>query len=118
MVTIYSLATLDLKTDVEQSFNCLIIQNRQVVQSMGKPTDWALDDDMVDGLFFRDTLTGRRRGHPHLCKQERERPTPVLWRLSRTHAGRGKAIPVRWVLVLEMKVLCLVVLSANSAFHP
>jgi len=25
--------------------------------------DWTLEDDMVDGLFFCATLTGRRRGH-------------------------------------------------------
>jgi len=60
MVTIHSLAALDLKTGVEQSFNCLIIQNSQAV---GKPMDWALDDDMVDGFFFCDTLKSRRKGH-------------------------------------------------------
>jgi len=25
--------------------------------------DWTLEDDMVDGLFFCATLTGRRGGH-------------------------------------------------------
>jgi len=25
--------------------------------------DWTLEDDMVDGLFFCTTLTGRRGGH-------------------------------------------------------
>jgi len=26
--------------------------------------DWTLEDNMVDGLFFCATLTGRRGGHP------------------------------------------------------
>jgi len=30
---------------------------------MGRSIDWTLEDDMVDGLFFCTTLTGRRGGH-------------------------------------------------------
>jgi len=45
------------------SFNCLIVQNRQAMQSMGMSMDWTLEDNMVNGLFFCATLTGRRRGH-------------------------------------------------------
>jgi len=30
---------------------------------MGRSMDWTLEDDMVDGLFFCTTLTGRRGGH-------------------------------------------------------
>jgi len=30
--------------------------------------DWTLEDDMVDGLFFCATLTGRRGGRTHLYK--------------------------------------------------
>jgi len=30
---------------------------------MGRSMDWTLEDDMVDGLFFFATLTGRRGGH-------------------------------------------------------
>jgi len=48
---------------VEQTFDCLIVQNRQVVQSMGKSMDWTLEDNMIDGLFFCATLTGRRGDH-------------------------------------------------------
>jgi len=48
---------------VEQPFDCLIVQNRQAMQSMVKSMDWTLEDNMVDGLFFCTTLTGRRRGH-------------------------------------------------------
>ena len=56
------MATLDLGAGVEQPFGRLIAQNR-AVQSMGRSMDWTLEDDMVDGLFFCATLTGRRGGH-------------------------------------------------------
>jgi len=55
------LAALDLRIGVEQPFNCLVVQNRQALQSMGRSMDWTLQD-MVDDLFFRATLTGRRGG--------------------------------------------------------
>jgi len=33
--------------------------------------DWTFEDDMVDGLFFCATLTGRRGGHtPFVQPQE------------------------------------------------
>jgi len=54
------LAALDLGAGVEQSFDCLIVQNRQAMQSMGRSMDWTLED-MVDGLFCA-TLIGRRGG--------------------------------------------------------
>jgi len=45
------------------SHSVLIVQNRQAMQSMGRSMDWTLEDNMVDGLFFCATLTGRRGGH-------------------------------------------------------
>jgi len=54
---------------VEQRFNCLIVRNRKAVQSMG---DFIALANMIDGLFFCVTLTGRRRGHTHLCKHGAE----------------------------------------------
>jgi len=57
------LAALDLGAGVEQPFDCLIVQNRQAVQSMRRSVDWTLEDDMADGLFICPTLTGRRGGH-------------------------------------------------------
>ena len=59
---------LHLGADVEQSFDCLIVQNRQPMLSMGRSIDWTLEDDMVDGLFFCTTLTGRRGGHTPLVQ--------------------------------------------------
>jgi len=41
------LAALDLGADVEQSFDCLIVRNRQAMQSMGWSMDWTLEDNMV-----------------------------------------------------------------------
>jgi len=55
------LARLDIGAGVEQSFGCLIVQNRQTVLSRGS-VDWSVDDDMVDGLFCAK-LAGRRGGH-------------------------------------------------------
>jgi len=54
------LAELDFGASIEQPFGCIIVQNHQAVQ---RSIDWALEDDMLDGLFFCATLTGRRGGH-------------------------------------------------------
>jgi len=55
------LAALDLGADVEQPFDCLIVQNHQAMQSM-RLMHWTLEDNVVDGLFFCATLTGHRGG--------------------------------------------------------
>ena len=57
------MAALDLGADVEQPFDCLIVQNCQAMQFMGRSMDWTLEDNMAGGLFFCATLTGRRGGH-------------------------------------------------------
>jgi len=57
------LAALNLRACVKQPFDCSIIQNHQVVQSMKRLMDWTLEDNMVDGLFLCATLTGRREDH-------------------------------------------------------
>jgi len=57
------LAALDLEAGVEQPFDCLIVQNRQAMQSMRRSIDWTLEDNMVDGLFFWAALAGCRGGH-------------------------------------------------------
>ena len=59
----HCLAALDIGAGVAQPFNCLIVQNRQAMQSMGRSMDWTLEDNVVNGLFFCATLTGRRGGH-------------------------------------------------------
>jgi len=60
----------DLGAGVEQPFKCLIVLNRQAVQSMG----WTLKDNMVDGLFFYATLKGRRGGHAPFVQTWAETP--------------------------------------------
>ena len=44
------------------------------VQSMGRSMDWTLEDNMVDGLFFWATLTGRRGGHIPFVQAGAETP--------------------------------------------
>ena len=56
----HCLAALDLGASVEQPFDCLIVQNRQAVQSVRRPVDWTLKDNMVE---FCATLKGHRGGH-------------------------------------------------------
>jgi len=55
----HCLVLLDLETGVEQQFDCLIVQNLLVMQSMRRSMDLTLEDNVVDGLFFCTTLTGR-----------------------------------------------------------
>jgi len=66
------LAALDFGAGVEQPLGCLIVWNRQAVQSMGRSMDWTLEDNTVDGLFFCATLTGRTGGHTPFVQAEAE----------------------------------------------
>ena len=84
------LAALDLGADVEQPFDCLIVQNHQAMQSMGMPMDWTLKDNTVDGLFFCNTLTGRRGGQTPFVQAGAETSRRII----RTHAVLGRVIPV------------------------
>jgi len=56
-------ALLDLGAGVEQPFDCFVIQNRDAMHSTRRSTDWTMKDNMIDGLFFCATLTGRRGDH-------------------------------------------------------
>jgi len=40
----HCLAALELGAGVEEPFDCLIVQNRQVMQSVGRSMDWTLED--------------------------------------------------------------------------
>ena len=93
VLSVHCLAALDLGAGVEQPIDYLIIQNRQAVQSIGRAMDGTLEDNMFNGLIFFATL----KAIPHLCKQDGERLTLVLWRLSWTHAVLGKVISGVWV---------------------
>jgi len=50
--------------------------------------NWTLEDNMVDGFFFF-TAQAAEEAIPHLCRQERKRPTPVWGRVGRTPAVLG-----------------------------
>jgi len=61
----HCLAALDLRADVEQPFDCIIVQNRQAMQSMRRSMDWTSKDNMVHGLFFCAILTHRPQRRPY-----------------------------------------------------
>jgi len=112
----HCLAVLDLGAGVGQPFNCLIVQNRQVMQSMGRSMDWTLEDT-TDGMSSAPHSHTTKEAMSHFYKQERKCPTPVRRRLSRTQALLGRAILEGWVPVSGMKMRSLVRLSIHSTFH-
>jgi len=59
------------------------------MQSMGRLMDWTLQDNMVDGLFFYATLTGRRGGRTPFV-QAAETSDTDRRRLSQTQALLGR----------------------------
>jgi len=88
------LAALDPGVGVEQPFNCLIVQNRQAMQSMGRSMDWTLEDNTWSTVCSSAPHSqASEEAIPHLYKQERKRPTPVRRRLSRIQALLGRIIP-------------------------
>jgi len=56
--------------------------------------DWTLENNVVDGCSSEPHSQAAEEAKPHLYKQERKRPTPVLRQLSRTQALLGRVIPV------------------------
>ena len=91
----HCLAALDLGASVEQPFDCLIVRNRQAMLSMKRSMGWTLEDNMVDGLFFCATLTGRRGSHTSFVQAGAETPdtgtevvTPDPGSSWEVHSGR------------------------------
>ena len=113
----HCLAALDLGAGVEQPFGCLIVQNRQAVQSMRRSMDWTLEDNMVDGLFFCSTLTGHRGGHTPLVQAGAETSNTGAEAVKPDPGRSWEDYSGRWVPVSGMKVRGLVGLSARSALH-
>ena len=110
--SIHCLAALDFGAGVEQTFDCLIDQNRQAVQSMRRAVDWTLEDSMVDDLFFFATFTGRRGGHTPFVPAGVETGAEVV-----KPDLLERAIPGWYVPVSGIKIRNLVGLSAHSPFH-
>ena len=111
------MAALDFGAGVEKPFGCLIVQNRQAVQSMERSMDWTLEDDIVGGLFFCTTHTGCRGGHTPFVQAGAETSDSgteaVMQDSSFSWEGHsGVCVPVSGI-----KVRSLVGLSAHSAFH-
>ena len=99
---------VDLGANVEQPFDCLIVQNRQAMQSMGRSMDWTLEDNMVDGSFFCAALAGRRGGHTPFVQAGAEtfdtgvevvEPDPGFWEGHSGVVGIGAVAVLRetWV---------------------
>jgi len=86
------LGRLDIGAGVEQPFGCLVVQNRQAVQSVvGRwivqwRTTWSTVCSASHSQAAEEAI-------PHLYRQERKRLTPVRRRLSRTQALLGRVIP-------------------------
>jgi len=91
----HCLAALDLGRDVEQPFDCLIVQNRQAVQFMRRSIRWIghLRTTWSTVCSSAPHSLAAEEAIPHLYKQERKRPTLMRRRLSRTQALLGRVIP-------------------------
>ena len=99
--SIHCLAAVDLGAGVEQSFDCLIVQNRQAMQSMRRSMDWTLKNNMVDGLFFCATLTDRKGGHTPFVQTGAETPDTGA---EAVKSDPRWVTPEGWVPVSGMKV--------------
>jgi len=82
------------------------------MQSMGRSMGWTLEDNVVDGLFFCATLTGRRGGNTPFVQAGAE--TPDTGVEAPLFLGGHS---VRWVPVSGMKIRSLVGLSVHFALH-
>ena len=79
--------------------------------------DWTLEVNMVDGLFFCATFTGRRGGHTPFVQTEAETPDTGAEAVEPDPGFFWKGHSGGWVPVSVMKMLSFVGLSAHSAFH-
>jgi len=110
------LAALDFEAGVEQPFGCLIVLNRQAVQSVGRSMDWTLEDDMVDDLFFCATLTGRRGGHTPFVQAGPENAGAEAVKPDSGSSGEGHS-GVCVYRYLESKCGVFGFVRPHSAFH-
>jgi len=86
---------------------------------MNRSVDWTLrdKDNMVDGLFFCATLTGRKGGHTPFVEAIMEACDPGAAAVKPDPGCFERVIQGGWVPVSGMKLRSLVSLSAHSAFH-
>jgi len=78
--------------------------------------DWTLEDNMVNGLFFCATLTGRTGGHTPFVQDGADTSNTGAEAVELDPSSSRYGHSGCWVLVSGMKMLSLVVLSAHSAF--
>ena len=84
---------------------------------MRRSRDWTMEDEMVDGLFFCATLTGRRGGHTPFVQAGAETPFTGAEAVKPDPGSFWEGHSRGWVLVSGMKMRSLVGLSAHSTFH-
>jgi len=71
VATIHCWTALDVGIDVEQLFDCLIIQNRETVQSIGKSMGWTIGGQHGRrSVLLRHTHRPQRRPYP-ICVSRR-----------------------------------------------
>jgi len=79
--------------------------------------DWTLEDNIVDGLFFCTTVTGRRGGRTPFVQAGAETSDIGSETVEPNPGSSREVIPGGWVPVSGIKMPSLVVLSAHFAFH-
>jgi len=84
---------------------------------MGRPMDWTLENNMVDGVFFCATLTGRRAGHTPFVQAGAETSDTGTEAVKPDPASSWEGHSGGWVLVSVMTMRSLVGLFVHSAFH-
>jgi len=84
---------------------------------MRRSRDWTMEDEMVDGLFFCATLTGRRGGHTPFVQAGAETPLTGAEAVKPDPGSSLEGHSRGWVLESGMKMRSLVGLSAHSTFH-
>ena len=79
--------------------------------------EWTVEDNMVDGLFFCATFTGRRRGHTPFVQAGAETSDTGAEAVELDPGSSWEGHSGGCVLVSGVEVQSLVVLSAHSTFH-
>jgi len=87
------------------------------MQSMGRSMDWTLEDNMVDGLFFCATLTGRRGGHTPSVQAGAETSDTGAEAVEPDPGSSWEGHSGGWVPMSGIEMQRLVGLFAHSASH-
>jgi len=84
---------------------------------MARSMDLAVENDMVNGLFFCATLTSLGKGHTTFVQAGAETSDTAAEPVKPDPRVLGRAILGEWVPVSGMKVRIFVLLPNHSALH-